>query len=492
MTQQKIIETLDELMPQIASTKDPEAVLLKFAKTNNLYPTQVEKLGHAFNQCKTLVGLQKQANRGDSFTLLDVPAMVKKYASYNPAEVLSKKEKEVHKKVNKIVKSASVLDTPEERIPLPNFLEDLKFKGAEIETNNVSEYDLSNSSGNFDVTFNKAASAEDPDKLSLLKEAHESIKTALKKASQAKQGTREIVRIKCANIVDTLRVKGPQAWAEIVEDVVYRYGAEKSAAAIDAVENYLEINHIPYQVADLTKKAYSYSLSKDRHNMFAVIEDIMQATDLYKSAASVLSSLEKDDSNMKNYISEFIKQAKPKGSAKNNPPNSNKKEKEVYVKNTSDIFDSNKDALNFTKNTVDTAVRLPKAVLMDAPTEALKDFNTYADNVSKLLPDKDKYQKTYDKETSKLNKEFALQQVLLSDPIISEADPREVQELYTTISSISPRFAQDPRMMSTALKEALQYGAVPVSMLKDIADFEDKMNKARLNESTYLSNKYRV
>jgi hypothetical protein len=49
--------------------------------------------------------------------------MVKKYASYNPAEVLSAKEKEVHKKVNKIVKSASVLDSPEESIPLPNFLE---------------------------------------------------------------------------------------------------------------------------------------------------------------------------------------------------------------------------------------------------------------------------------------------------------------------------------------------------------------------------------
>jgi hypothetical protein len=35
MTQQKIIETLDELMPKIASTKDPEGVLLKFAKENN-------------------------------------------------------------------------------------------------------------------------------------------------------------------------------------------------------------------------------------------------------------------------------------------------------------------------------------------------------------------------------------------------------------------------------------------------------------------------
>lgn len=491
MTQQKIIETLDELMPQIASTKDPEAVLLKFAKTNNLYPTQVEKLGHAFNQCKTLVGLQKQANRGDSFILLDVPAMVKKYASYNPAEVLSAKEKEVHKKVNKIVKSASVLDTPEESIPLPNFLEQLKFKGAEIDTNNVSEYDLSKSSGNFDITFNKAASAEAPDNLLQLKEAHESIKKALKTASIAKQGAKEIVRIKCASVVDTLRVKGPQAWAEIVEDVVYRYGAEKSASAIDTIENYLEVNHIPYEVADLTKKAYSYNLSKDRHNMFNVVEDIMQASELYKSASTALSGLEKDSDNMKTYISNFIKQAGPKGSAKNDPPQKDQQKEHKGKYDTIDLA-TGKKIMDFTGSTASTAIKLPKQVLLDAPENAINSFNNYANNAAKLLPDKDKLQKTYDKESDRLENEFALQQVLLSDPIIAEADPKEVQELYRTISSISPRFSRDPRMMSTALKEALQYGAVPVSMLKDIADFEAKMNKARLDESTYYSNKYKV
>jgi hypothetical protein len=30
--------------------------------------------------------------------------------------------------------------------------------------------------------------------------------------------------------------------------------------------------------------------------------------------------------------------------------------------------------------------------------------------------------------------------------------------------------------MSTALKEALQYGAVPLNMLKDISEFEKNMN----------------
>jgi hypothetical protein len=110
--------------------------------------------------------------------------MVKKYASYTPADVLTKKEKEIHKKVDKIVKSASVLDTPEDRVPLPDYLEELRYRGAEIDTGSTSEYDLSKSSGNFDITFDKKAS-EEVDKVELLKEAHESLKEAIKVANTA-------------------------------------------------------------------------------------------------------------------------------------------------------------------------------------------------------------------------------------------------------------------------------------------------------------------
>jgi dsDNA-specific endonuclease/ATPase MutS2 len=68
---------------------------------------------------------------------------------------------------------------------------------------------------------------------------------------------------------------------------------------------------------------------------------------------------------------------------------------------------------------------------------------------------KDDSKERLEKTQDKLDKELALQQVMLQDPIIAEADPKEVQELYNTISEISPRFAKNPRMMTTALKEAL-------------------------------------
>ena len=508
MTHQKILETLDELMPEIASTKNPEGVLLKFAKTNNLYPTQVQKLGHAFNQCKTLVGLQKQANRGDSFSLLDVPKMLEKYSTYTPSDVLTSKEKKVHNKVNKITKSASEQDMPFERLPMPDFLEQLKYKGAEIDTNNTAEYDLSKSSGNFDITFSKSASENTQDPIYVLKEAAESLKEAIHNAGVITSTIEQSIVEKCASIVSVLRHKGPQAWSDIVEDSVYRFGAEKVASTIDTIENYLEVNRIPYTTVDLAKKAYSNNLVKDRHNVFGVISDITELVSMHKEASGEKCSLNAEllqiRNSIKNILTKEAANHTPAGSPSNPPPPKKKKDTEIlptletYVQNP-DKADVNsndiKGLLSAAPPVLNSTVQVvggAKQVLVDQPMKAIDDFEHYSGKIKRLLPTSNQYQKKFDKEEAKLDKEMAMQKLILSDPILAEADPNEVQEIYETIASISPRFASNPRLMSTALKEAIQYGAVPVSMIKDIADFEDKYTKARNSEEAYKASLYRL
>lgn len=59
-----------------------------------------------------------------------------------------------------------------------------------------------------------------------------------------------------------------------------------------------------------------------------------------------------------------------------------------------------------------------------------------------------------------------------------------MEDLYNTIASISPTFAKDKNMMSTALKEAVQYGAVPVNMLKDIAAIEKDVVDTKLKQDS--------
>ena len=80
---------LDDVMPEIRTTRDPEQSLLKFARQQNLPIAQLEMMGHLFNTARTLNYLNKAATvgkaRGDSFPLLDVPQMLGRYLDPEPA-----------------------------------------------------------------------------------------------------------------------------------------------------------------------------------------------------------------------------------------------------------------------------------------------------------------------------------------------------------------------------------------------------------------------
>ena len=102
MNQRETINLLNSIMPDIISSKDPEGTMLKCAEAHNLSPAQLEKLGQTFNTAKTIVGLEKQANRGDSFKIVDVPSLISKYATYSPEKTLSNKSKKVHEKVDSL------------------------------------------------------------------------------------------------------------------------------------------------------------------------------------------------------------------------------------------------------------------------------------------------------------------------------------------------------------------------------------------------------
>jgi hypothetical protein len=85
-----------------------------------------------------------------------------------------------------------------------------------------------------------------------------------------------------------------------------------------------------------------------------------------------------------------------------------------------------------------------------------------------------------------------LQQLMLTDDVISEADPKEVQAIFKTLSDISPSLATDPSKMGPALKEALQYGSVPINILSDVSKLEGQLLKNELDRSNVERNKYSI
>jgi hypothetical protein len=79
MNQGQAIHIVNQLLPEISRTRDPETVLTKYASENNLAPAQLERLGQVFNTAKTISYMEKSASRGGSFSLVDVDLMVGKF-----------------------------------------------------------------------------------------------------------------------------------------------------------------------------------------------------------------------------------------------------------------------------------------------------------------------------------------------------------------------------------------------------------------------------
>jgi hypothetical protein len=76
---------VEDVLPEIRRTGDTPQAILKFARAQNLAPAQVETMGQLFNTIKTLAYLEKASSRGGDFPLLDVPQLMAEFFE-TPAE----------------------------------------------------------------------------------------------------------------------------------------------------------------------------------------------------------------------------------------------------------------------------------------------------------------------------------------------------------------------------------------------------------------------
>jgi len=104
-------------------------------------------------------------------------------------------------------------------------------------------------------------------------------------------------------------------------------------------------------------------------------------------------------------------------------------------------------------------------------------FNRFQSVVDLLKPTKNKNQIQVDRAQHDTHHAAALHRLLVTDPIISEADPDKVVQLANTISAASPRASRDINFLRFALREALQYDGVPTHTYKDLATTQELQAK---------------
>jgi hypothetical protein len=466
MTQREVLDLLDSIMPDIISSGNPEASMLKCAKANNLSVAQLEKLGHVFNTMKTNVALTKMASRGDSFTIVDVPGMVSSYTTFDPNKELSAKNKAVHKKVDKITKFArgNKLPTFEDMFTSKDAL--MSNGDVQFELDNDDWQEVQGRKPTYDI-MHKSASAEssamsweDYDKYkAYTKSAEEGFRQV---AFDADQDIKDI----CKEMFHKFAFKADK-WHEAVEDTFFTHG-ESAATAIAAVEDYMAENGLKFSVADMTKVAGLPGLVEDRHGVVDAIENMMYLAEVRDAA-----------------VSELEKMASKSGSNLPAPP---------QRKNTSNSKSNPRPVLNSTKDLVDALkahagdkskkesllpewqLKVPMPTVLSAVEKLPEKGVELTVALDKLVGgDTQEAVKYLEKGKDKSKRQMALEMLVLNDPVISSADQSQVKSIYDTLVSISPTFAADPNLLGPAIKEALQYGAVPVQMVTNLVKAEESL-----------------
>ena len=500
MNQRETINLLNSIMPDIISSKDPEGTMLKCAEAHNLSPAQLEKLGQTFNTAKTIVGLEKQANRGDSFKIVDVPELITKYASYSPEKALSNKSKRVHEKVDRLFdddqdgwsacftvsKSASVLPDLQKAV-----FEQIASGVVDDTDQEEMLVDISDRSNTWQ--WNKSAAAREAAggnrELELAKDTVEQLLFEIPMD----------ITEKCAAICHKLTPDDGR-WAEAAEDITDIMG-EKAASVISAVEQYFKNAHHSYDTYDdFSKRAFTRNLAYDRHGVIGLATDIAELQDILEKAAHQVAQLlppqqvaalnqlaaQLPPTPAGNPAAAGANTVAPTPTAAPAPtvnadedlPKGKKEEADLPIKPVEDLSALLEAMTGSVKGITQEDVMNTK------PVKELDALLQY------LGPKKDTRSKILDKALLQAQMDTTLQQLMLTDDVISEADPEEVQALFKTLADISPSLATDPGKMGPALKEALQYGSVPINILSDVSKLEGQILKNDLTRSAVEKDKY--
>lgn len=97
-------------------------------------------------------------------------------------------------------------------------------------------------------------------------------------------------------------------------------------------------------------------------------------------------------------------------------------------------------------------------------------------------------QENIDEDFDQTTRGAMIQEFLITDPILSEADPDQVIDMYNTLIEFSPELSKDKNVMRVALRSAIQHdGLAP----QDLRQFLDTEHSIQVNRNNVEADKQR-
>lgn len=485
MDHDKVIKTLEALIPQGAKS-GPENVIIKYASEENLSPAQLERIAQMYNVAMTINFMNKSASRGDTFQLIDTAKLMEKYtghgetkkahvpdewASWLTPDTMSKAASE---------QATDVYDMPD----IVSMARGIKSGGTV-----TTQADVSYPVRTLDSVWE-----------TFRKESSDKFETST--VNQIISDSEEEFRECAGKIKDLIQIKGASL-NTIAHDVYHTSSA--GFKVVDKIANYIARST---GVTEVKFDIKNTGLVRDEFGAVAIVEKAAAAIETIKAARAYLEFFEKEANQQKQAprnrqrkqeeeesygprggimrddketttsggssitpYDSIIADARPKGKGDSKP--------QVEEKGPSmgDIGTSGLDAV--------------KRILgKDTYFENVNDFDS---QLKSLAPTRqNKTQRTIDTSRGEAANVTTLQRLLMTDPIISEADPHTVVDLYNTLQKANPDIASDPNVLRFALREAIQYDAVPLHTYKDFVETDQKHWQAEKDRDMVMNQRYSI
>jgi len=450
----EVISYLEDVLPEIKRTRDPEGAMLKFAQERNLAPAMLEKLAQVYNSAKTINFLEKAANRGDSFHVVDADALLKSYTTTHPEKVAADDFSEW-------------LDRPQTKAA------SLTYKIADR---------FPRTAGQPGVLVEASISVEKPASAQLVRREEQATQRNIQTYEQVLFDLAEDVYEKSATIAERIRATPDFDFSAFEAGALLLTG-NAVKEAMSQVSSRLTRRHFMHKRASGPGDAV---FSTSDRELLASVQRLQEAVELQKAAASIAEEFHKPATTAlfepgleTQRTHETL--APGAGTQRARPPRYEQPpEKDVVQERPEGGKGKAAPGLDYAA-VIRNTVMPPSSMISGIRSLALE-----------TLPTRNIGQELVDQDFADTQSKVVLERLMNTDPILSEADPDVVVSLANSIRDQSPHLARDINAMRFALREAVQYNSLPTHTVKDIAGIEKTKAETESKGREISKDKYQM
>lgn len=503
---EQLVSWFEEILPDIKQTKDVRGTMLKFANKKNLAPALLEKLGHVYNTAKTVTYLDKCASedkgRGESFDVLDIPKLLEAYTEKKAGDHSYLSDDFSSKSSGRFTDlfDGKITFNDLENLDAPEDYEEIKLASARRLDWQQTSVKFANVEQAEQLIFD---SKEDNRKLAsevsnFIRDSYN--ETDFESLEQdAKHYFGDCVKSACDYVSDymsgigyTVKRASDSGESRLIADTSFLLKFAMIQHNLNNQENassYIEDTQPKKKQA--STEDHALELLGKRHGIDVKELDLLTGVGMPhdKAFTTAIKHKQQQDSE-KLKADEKLEEDEPAG---------------VYDSPQEGMDDSN--IVEWLDRGKDIGGGLAKGVagevggalqsskrMLGLDKSLPEQISTAGETAKSLLeavaPGRDTGQELIDRELDEAKYQTVLQDLIITDPILSEEDEDKVADLYNTIKSVAPEMSKDKNVVRVVLRSAVQYDGIAAPDLAQLVEAERSIQKSKWNTEVIDNQRY--